>query len=207
MRGRLCVGLHLMSTTSRSTLMIVGLGNPGSEYETTRHNIGFMVVDEFAAAVDEQWTHPSSLFDEARTRYAGIEVVLIKPLTYMNLSGKAVAKRSRELGISPTRVVIVTDEYNFPVGKLHLKQGGSSGGHNGVASVIDELETANFWRLRCGIDRRFGPGELVEYVLAPFDASQKDDLAAMIDRGCEAIRQIAKLGPALAMQKINTNGS
>jgi PTH1 family peptidyl-tRNA hydrolase len=187
--------------------MIVGLGNPGSEYETTRHNIGFMVVDAFAAAVDEQWTHPSSLFDEARTRYAGIEVVLIKPLTYMNLSGKAVAKRSRELGISPTRVVIVTDEYNFPVGKLHLKQGGSSGGHNGVASVIDELETANFWRLRCGIDRRFGPGELVEYVLAPFDASQKDDLAAMIDRGCEAIRQIAKLGPALAMQKINTNGS
>lgn len=196
-----------MSTISRSTLMIVGLGNPGSEYESTRHNIGFMVVDAFAAAVGEQWTHPSSLFDEARARYAGIELVLIKPLTYMNLSGKAVAKRSRELGVSPTRVVIVTDEYNFPVGKLHLKQGGSSGGHNGVASVIDELETANFWRLRCGIDRRFGPGELVEYVLAPFDASQTAALTTMIDRGCEAIRQIAKLGPALAMQKINTNGS
>lgn len=195
-----------MSTSSRSTLMFVGLGNPGSEYAGTRHNIGFMVVDAFVAAAGESWTNVSSLYDEARLRYAGIELVVIKPLTYMNLSGKAVAKRSRELGISPTRVVVITDEYNFPVGKLHLKQGGSSGGHNGIASVIDELETANFWRLRCGIDRKFGPGELVDYVLAPFDASQSDELGRMIERGCEAIRQISKVGPALAMQKVNTPG-
>lgn len=186
--------------------MFVGLGNPGSEYATTRHNIGFMVVDAFVAAAEVTWTNGSSLYDEARMRYAGIEVVVLKPLTYMNLSGKAVAKRSRELGISPTRVVVITDEYNFPVGKLHLKQGGSSGGHNGIASVIEELETANFWRLRCGIDRKFGPGELVDYVLAPFDASQSDELGRMIERGCEAIRQIAKVGPALAMQKVNTSG-
>jgi PTH1 family peptidyl-tRNA hydrolase len=186
--------------------MFVGLGNPGSEYATTRHNIGFMVVDAFVAAAEVTWTNASSLYDEARLRYAGIEVVVIKPLTYMNLSGKAVAKRSRELGISPTRVVVITDEYNFPVGKLHLKQGGSSGGHNGIASVIEELETANFWRLRCGIERKFGPGELVDYVLAPFDASQSDELGRMIERGCEAIRQVAKVGPALAMQKVNTSG-
>jgi PTH1 family peptidyl-tRNA hydrolase len=186
--------------------MFVGLGNPGSEYATTRHNIGFMVVDAFVAAAEVTWTNGSSLYDEARMRYAGIEVVVLKPLTYMNLSGKAVAKRSRELGISPTRVVVITDEYNFPVGKLHLKQGGSSGGHNGIASVIEELETANFWRLRCGIDRKFGPGELVDYVLAPFDASQSDELGRMIERGCEAIRQVAKVGPALAMQKVNTSG-
>jgi PTH1 family peptidyl-tRNA hydrolase len=186
--------------------MFVGLGNPGSEYAATRHNIGFMVVDAFVAAAEVTWANGSSLYDEARLRYAGIEVVVIKPLTYMNLSGKAVAKRSRELGISPTRVVVITDEYNFPVGKLHLKQGGSSGGHNGIASVIEELETANFWRLRCGIDRKFGPGELVDYVLAPFDASQSDELGRMIERGCEAIRQIAKVGPALAMQKVNTPG-
>jgi PTH1 family peptidyl-tRNA hydrolase len=186
--------------------MFVGLGNPGSEYATTRHNIGFMVVDAFVAAAEVTWTNASSLYDEARLRYAGIEVVVIKPLTYMNLSGKAVAKRSRELGISPTRVVVITDEYNFPVGKLHLKQGGSSGGHNGIASVIEELETANFWRMRCGIDRKFGPGELVDYVLAPFDASQSDELGRMIERGCEAIRQVAKVGPALAMQKVNTSG-
>lgn len=187
--------------------MIVGLGNPGTEYAATRHNIGFMVVDAFVKGAEESWNSASTLYDEARLRYAGIELVLIKPLTYMNLSGKAVAKRSRELGISPTRVVVITDEYNFPVGKLHLKQGGSSGGHNGIASVIDELETANFWRLRCGIDRRFGPGELVDYVLAPFDAEQSDELGRMIERGCEAIRQIAKVGPALAMQKVNTPGT
>lgn len=187
--------------------MFVGLGNPGSQYADTRHNIGFMVVDAFIKAAEESWTNASSLYDEARLRYAGIELVVIKPLTYMNLSGKAVAKRSRELGISPTRVVVITDEYNFPVGKLHLKQGGSSGGHNGIASVIDELETANFWRLRCGIDRKFGPGELVDYVLAPFDASQSDELGRMIERGCETIRQIAKVGPALAMQKVNTPGT
>lgn len=186
--------------------MLVGLGNPGSEYAQTRHNIGFMVLDAFAEATGAGWSHPSSLYDEARTRYAGVELVLMKPLTYMNLSGRAVTKRSRELGIGPAHVVVITDEYNFPVGKIHLKQGGSAGGHNGVASVIDELESANFWRLRCGIDRQFGPGQLVEYVLAPFDASQTQDLTAMIERSCEAIRQIAKSGPNLAMQKINTSG-
>lgn len=195
-----------MSSSSRSTLMLVGLGNPGSEYEQTRHNIGFMVLDAFAGACEASWTQPSSLYDEARTRYAGVELVMIKPLTFMNLSGRAVKKRSGELSISPAHIVVITDEYNFPVGKIHLKQGGSAGGHNGVASVIDELASANFWRLRCGIDRLFGPGQLVDYVLSPFDASQSADLKTMIDKSCEAIRQVAKSGPTMAMQKINTAG-
>ncbi len=195
-----------MSSSSRSTLMLVGLGNPGPEYDKTRHNIGFMVLDAFAESCSAAWTRSSSLYDEARARYAGIELVMIKPLTYMNLSGRAVTKRSRELSIGPAHIIVITDEYNFPVGKIHLKQGGSSGGHNGVASVMDELESANFWRLRCGIDRQFGPGQLVEYVLAPFDESQQQALKEMIDRSCEAIRLIAKSGPSLAMQKINTAG-
>jgi len=186
--------------------MIVGLGNPGQEYARTRHNIGFMVLDAFAEACSVAWAHPSSLYDETRVRHAGVELVLIKPLTYMNLSGRAVTKRSRELSIGPAHIIVITDEYNFPVGKIHLRQGGSAGGHNGVASVIDELESANFWRLRCGIDRQFGPGQLVDYVLSEFDESQKQAQAEMIQKTCEAIRQIAKSGPSMAMQKINTAG-
>ncbi|RPI66054.1 MAG: aminoacyl-tRNA hydrolase [Ignavibacteriae bacterium] len=183
--------------------LIVCLGNPGPEYAHTRHNIGFMVGDHLAAKHGVAWTKPSSLYMEAVIRIARKPVVLIKPLTYMNLSGQAVKKAMGVHHLLPKDVVIVVDEYNFPLGKIHLKPGGSDGGHNGTASVMHELATPNFWRLRCGIDRHFGPGELVKYVLAPFTPEESIARDGMIKMASEAVEEIAKHGAQTAMQNIN----
>lgn len=183
--------------------LIVGLGNPGTQYSRTRHNIGFMVVDAFADKHRAEWTVREGKQATARARFLGSEVLIVKPLTYMNLSGDVVAPLAVSNGLQPSRVVAITDEYNFPVGRVHLRCGGSSGGHNGISSLIDKLGTLDFWRLRCGIDRAFGPGELVEYVLAPFADEEQERVKNMIERGVQAIEEIVKSTPELAMQKIN----
>lgn len=189
---------------TRPSYLIVGLGNPGIEYAPTRHNIGFMVVDALATRRGLSWQHNSRLMDCTQWATHGRTIELVKPLTYMNLSGKAVLKRMQECGLGPQQVIVITDEYNFPTGKIHLRSGGSSGGHNGISSVIEELGTPNFWRLRCGIDRKFGPGELVEYVLHPFPKAESETVSQMIDDACAAIVEIIKAGPSLAMQRVNT---
>lgn len=187
----------------RPSYIIAGLGNPGEKYARTRHNIGFMVVDAFAAKHGLPWTKHGDLYEHAQARVRGRIVDLIKPLTYMNLSGKAIRKHMNACGLQPSSIVVVTDEYNFPTGRIHLKSGGSSGGHNGISSVMEDLGTPNFWRLRCGIDRKFGPGELVDYVLSDFPEDESTYVEAMISRACEVIGDIASGGPSTAMQKAN----
>lgn len=179
------------------------LGNPGTEYHNTRHNIGFMVADAFATRRQLEWAHRDPLFDEATAMYARKSCLLIKPLTYMNLSGRAVRKVMAANHLRAAQVIVVVDEYNFPVGRVHLRSGGSSGGHNGVASVESELGTAGFWRLRCGIDRNFGPGGLVPYVLSPFAVEETDGVRTMVERACDALELIVKHGPPQAMNSIN----
>ncbi|MBP7092829.1 MAG: aminoacyl-tRNA hydrolase [Candidatus Kapabacteria bacterium] len=186
-----------------TSFLIVGLGNPGTQYSLTRHNIGFMVVDAFTEKHRAKWTVREGKYATSSVRIMATELVIVKPLTYMNLSGEAVAPLAIANGIQPSRVVAITDEYNFPVGRVHLRCGGSSGGHNGISSLIEKLGTSDFWRLRCGIDRAFGPGELVEYVLAPFSAEEQEFVKTMIDRGVQAIEEIARSGPEQAMQRIN----
>ena len=197
------LGYFCDMSSQRPSYLIAGLGNPGERYANTRHNIGFMVVDAYVARLGLVWTRHGDLYEAAQSRIRGRVVELIKPLTFMNLSGKAIRKRMNECGLSASSVVVVTDEYNFPTGRIHLKAGGSSGGHNGISSVMEELATASFWRLRCGIDRKFGPGELVDYVLADFPADEAAAVADMISRACEVLAEIASAGPDLAMQKAN----
>lgn len=190
-------------TQMMSSYLIAGLGNPGTRYASTRHNIGFMVVDAFAAKHRADWTVREGSYALAQVRILGTELLVVKPLTFMNLSGDAVAPLAVSNGLQPSRVVAITDEYNFPVGRVHLRCGGSSGGHNGISSLIEKLGTPDFWRLRCGIDRAFGPGELVEYVLAPFTDQEQEFVKNMIERGIQAIEEIARSGPELSMQRIN----
>jgi len=187
----------------RPSYIIAGLGNPGSEYQHTRHNIGFMVVDAFATKHGLAWVRHGDLYEYAQARVRGRIIDLIKPLTYMNLSGKAIKKHMNNCALQPSSVVVVTDEYNFPTGRIHLRSGGSSGGHNGIGSVMEELATADFWRLRCGIDRNFGPGQLVDYVLSDFPAQEGQLVESMIARACETISDVASGGPSSAMQKAN----
>lgn len=160
-------------------MVLVGLGNPGEEYAHTRHNVGFMVADAFAKKHTAEFT-ASALYALATTTYAGKRVHIAKPLTYMNDSGRAVRHLLGKCKAPVSSLVVVTDEYNFPVGKIRLSARGSDGGHNGMGSVIHELGTSEFMRLRLGIGHDFGPGELVNYVLSPFPSTEFDTVNAMI---------------------------
>jgi len=191
----------------RPSSIIAGLGNPGEEYAATRHNIGFMVVDAFAQKHGLSWTRHGDLYEQTQARVRGRVIDLIKPLTYMNLSGKAIRKHMHACGLQATHVVVVTDEYNFPTGRIHLKAGGSAGGHNGIGSVIEELATQNFWRLRCGIDRKFGSSELVDYVLSDFPHDEAALVQNMIAKACDVLADIASGGPSSAMQRANSSPS
>lgn len=170
-------------------MLIVGLGNPGPEYALTRHNVGFMVADALVHKHRGSFTRASRLYDQALLRIAGKPFVVIKPLTYMNASGDAVVHAMRVHKHTPADVMIVVDEYNFPVGRVQLRQRGSDGGHNGVSSVIASVGTEAFWRLRLGIDRDFGPGQLVDYVLSPFPPDKLEMVNTMIADAVTVIEQ------------------
>ena len=187
---------------ARAGYIVVGLGNPGSVYAATRHNIGFMVIDAFVAAHKGVWKH-GKLADTCEITLSATRVLAVKPLTYMNLSGKAAAHVAHELSVPASRVIAITDEYNFPTGRIHLKRGGSDGGHNGISSMIEELRTPEFWRMRCGIDRKFGPGQLVEYVLAPFPEEEREAVELMIRSAVVGLDECIRSGPEIAMNRIN----
>lgn len=182
---------------------MIGLGNPGAKYTDTRHNIGYRVVDKLVDKYKLEWGSVDSLHLKTTFRCMGTKVHLVKPLTFMNLSGDSARFLLDSLRFEPNQLVVVSDEYNFPVGRIHLRQGGSSGGHNGLASIIEELGDESFWRLRCGIGREFGLGELVEYVLSPFTEAEEGEVERMIQLAVRAIEEIARLGASVAMTQVN----
>jgi PTH1 family peptidyl-tRNA hydrolase len=185
--------------------LIVGLGNPGDKYENTRHNIGWMVCNELIRRNKGSWEKGPGEYVQCSLKLFGKSVLVILPLTYMNASGKAAASVASQYKCSSDKIIAVVDEYNFPTGKVHLKMGGSDGGHNGIASLIEDLRTDRFWRLRCGIDRNFGPGQLVDYVLSPFGADEREKRDAMILRGAEAIEHVMSAGIQRAPSAINSD--
>lgn len=184
--------------------IIAGLGNPGSRYAETRHNIGFMVCQYLCEKHQTSFLPGKGDWYQAVLRLRGKGVLVMLPTTYMNNSGEAIIKAMRMHDIAPPNLMIVVDEYNFPVGKVHLKLGGSDGGHNGTTSVIDELQSQNFWRLRCGIAKNFGQGELVEYVLRPFNPEEMEARNSMIKNAADAIEYVMHAGVARATSAINS---
>ena len=140
--------------------MIVGLGNVGREYEGTRHNVGFAVVDGVAAKFKKSFAPGKGEYFAAQIRHRGEEIVLFKPTTYMNNSGIAVSNAAERFGILPEDILVAYDDFNIPLGKLRLRKSGGDGGHNGVYSIIYQLNSENFSRLRCGIgSEEVIPGE------------------------------------------------
>lgn len=194
-------------SSRRVSWLVVGLGNPGERYAATRHNIGWMVCDAFVRQNGGTFTPGQGLWSESFVRVGRENVAVILPVTYMNKSGEAAAEAQRLFRVLPEHIVVVVDEYNFPVGKIHLKGQGSDGGHNGVASMIDSLGTEKFWRLRCGIDRNFGPGGLVDYVLAPFASDEEPARDKMITDATAALKEIVALGARRAMNNVNLRSS
>ena len=161
--------------------MIVGLGNPGKQYENTRHNIGFMALDRLADSYGVSWSQETKFQAKvASAMVDGEKILLVKPMTYMNESGQAVEKMSQYYKIDPDNMLIIYDDLDLPTGKLRLRQSGSAGGHNGIKSIISHLGTSNFKRIRTGIDRP-DKQSVVDYVLGELRRDEQDKLSSSFD--------------------------
>jgi PTH1 family peptidyl-tRNA hydrolase len=182
--------------------LIVGLGNPGAEYEDTRHNIGFKVVDTLAESLEGRF-EAARLGDVSTVRFKGRTLVLLKPSTFMNLSGKAVRYWMDAEKIPLERVLIVTDDLNLPFGTLRLRGKGSDGGHNGLKDIQAVLGTTQYPRLRFGIGAEFGKGKQVDYVLGGWNEDEQSAMKERLNQACEAIRAIASIGLSRAMNAFN----
>ncbi len=188
-------------------LLAVGLGNPGPEYAATRHNVGFMVVDRLAGSLGVGWERVGGPALEAAALVSGVALRLLKPLTYMNLSGRAVAAALRRHNLGPGSLCVVHDDLDLPCGALRLRPGGGAGGHRGVMSIIEELGSADFARVRVGIGRPAGGQDAVDYVLSPFPAAEWALVGPVVDRAAEAVLAIARDGLAAAMNRFNSRGN
>ncbi|MGB0196278.1 MAG: aminoacyl-tRNA hydrolase [Flavobacteriales bacterium] len=182
--------------------LIVGLGNPGSEYEDTRHNIGFKVVDTIAR-------NGEASFEVARhgevstVRFKGRALVLLKPSTFMNLSGKAVRYWMDAEKIPLERVLIITDDLALPFGTLRMRAKGSGGGHNGLGNIETILNTSKYPRLRFGIGADFHKGQQVDYVLGKWTAEESDALTERLERCEKAVQSFASIGLERTMNHFN----
>ncbi len=178
--------------------LLVGLGNPGREYERTRHNIGFMILDEVAKRAGVTFQHQSSWRSEVAASGA---LRLCKPMSFMNLSGEPVSHLTRFFKIGPAEMLVVLDDTALPLGKLRLRTTGSAGGHNGMQSIIDRLGTAAIPRLRVGIG---SPScEMTSHVLGRFSSDELPAISESITRAVEAIDYAQTAGLEAAMNKFN----
>ncbi|MGI5876385.1 MAG: aminoacyl-tRNA hydrolase [Dethiobacteria bacterium] len=185
--------------------LFVGLGNPGLKYVHTRHNVGFWVIDELAARYNVQLKEVKCQSYFGKTIWDQKEVILAKPLTFMNRSGVAVAGLLRHFSLDPDNLLVIYDDLDLPAGRIRLRPGGGSGGHKGLASVIAMLGTENFPRLRLGIGRdRLAPFfRASDYVLSPFSDDEKPGIEEMITTAVDAVDLFLKRGISEAMNTYN----
>ncbi len=184
--------------------LIVGLGNPGEQYENTRHNVGFLVADELG----ERGSFPiQRLKFKALTNTAvigGQGALVMKPTTYMNLSGEAVGEAARFYKIPPSRVLVISDDVDLPLGKLRIRTGGSAGGHNGLKSVIQHLGADQFPRLKVGVGGKPHPDyDMADWVLGKLQGEDKRVMDEAVKRAADAVECFLKDGPQKAMNRFN----
>ncbi|MBM0257953.1 aminoacyl-tRNA hydrolase [Micromonospora sp. 4G55] len=177
--------------------LVVGLGNPGREYAGNRHNVGFMVADLLASRVGAKFgRHKRAVAEaaEGRLGFGGPKLVLVKPLTYMNLSGGPVAALAQFHKIPAERVIAVHDELDIPYGQLRVKIGGGEGGHNGLRSMSKSLGTKEYVRVRFGIGRPPGRQDPADYVLSDFGAAERKELEFLVDRAADVVESVVTKG-------------
>ena len=193
--------------------LIVGLGNPGPEYRDTRHNVGFKVVDALVERwrVQDQWREKFEALqvktvaggDRANLVAGGDQVVIVKPLTFMNLSGQAVAAVAGFYKIEPPDIFIVTDDVALPVGRLRARREGGAGGHNGLKSIIESLATQAFPRMRVGVGRGDARRDLADHVLGRFEADERETVVAAVLRAADATEVFISEGIERVMNTFN----
>jgi PTH1 family peptidyl-tRNA hydrolase len=184
--------------------LIIGLGNPGIEYQFTWHNLGFLTVDRIANEFGVDVRNRQCRALTGRAKIGSDTVLLVKPETYMNLSGMAVRELASKYEAEPeTDIIVIHDELDLPLGTIRIRQRGSSAGHNGVESVIGALGTQEFLRIRLGIAPEGKVADGVKYVLMPFRKSQLKTVDEVIDTAAEAVKVILTEGPSVAMNRFN----
>ena len=183
-------------------MVCVGLGNPGSRYAETRHNLGFMVLDALAEDLKVRWRAEEESYFAAEETIGDALLWMIKPTTYVNRAGIAVREVMDRLSVSLECILVVVDDANLPLGKMRLRMKGSDGGHNGLASIIDQVGSEGFPRLRLGIGMP-AEGDLVDHVLGTFDEEEWPKVREMIERAVEGIRLFVSDGPDAAMNYCN----
>ena len=184
--------------------LIVGLGNPGQKYEWTRHNCGFMVVDELARRAGREVRVSECQALTTRVNIGGRDSLLVKPQTFMNLSGVAVACLKDKYEIEDlSSILVLSDDLALPFGKIRIRKQGSAGGHNGLKSVIAKLGSQQFPRIRMGIAPEHQVDDSREFVLADFPRKDRDELAEMVARAADAAEDVLTAGIAVAMSKYN----
>jgi PTH1 family peptidyl-tRNA hydrolase len=186
--------------------LIVGLGNPGNQYARSRHNIGFMCVAHFAKTRDWPFEKKEGLARTAHGRIAGEEIVLARPQTFMNASGEAVKKLAVKYRVKPEDLIIIQDEMDLNLGIIRIRRGGSSAGHNGVESIIREIGTADFVRVRVGVGHPPGAGEdkhVVGYVLGDFEGDEAKTIEKVIGEVDKAVMTLIEDGLDTAMNRFN----
>jgi PTH1 family peptidyl-tRNA hydrolase len=187
--------------------LVVGLGNPGRQYAHTRHNVGWQVFAPLAAAwggaFDAAAWQKKGDAEVIETRLGNNKVVLAKPLTFMNLSGNAVAPLAKRHGIAPDHVIVVQDDKDMAVGRLRLRLGGSAGGHNGVNSIIERLGTPKFLRVKIGVGSPATGEDTADFILATFRPEEKPIIKDAVARAAAAVTSIIEAGLTPAMDRFN----
>lgn len=188
--------------------LIVGLGNPGSAYTDSRHNIGFLAIKglakEFAIALKRNF---GTAMVSGRGKISGKDVVLAEPLTFMNRSGIGVLALVKKYKLDSKDLLVICDDLDLDFGRLKIKESGSSGGHRGLESIIDSLGTRNFARLRIGIGRPYGKQDAAEYVLAPFTKKEKESMSLILNQAGNCVACWVLEGIAKTMNMFNKNTS
>lgn len=182
--------------------LIVGLGNPGAEYQGTRHNIGFELLDALAGVSNSSFM-PDRYADRCVVKHKGRQLILIKPMTYMNLSGKAVRYWMEKEKVALEQVLVVTDDLALPFGTIRIRKKGSDGGHNGLKNINEVLGTNAYARMRFGIGNEFARGQQVDFVLGKWDAEEEGKLKERKERATEAIFAFSTIGPDRTMSHYN----
>ncbi len=183
--------------------LIVGLGNPGKPYERTRHNLGFLVVERLAVKNKIELLTKRCESLVGAWSYAGEEIILAKPQTFMNRSGSAVECLLRDYQGSLDDLAVIYDDLDLPFGRLRIRPGGSAGGHRGMLSITERTAGASFNRVRVGIGRPSEGMDPADYVLSPFSALELDELSAVIDRAADAVMSLVRDGAERAMACFN----
>jgi len=182
---------------------IIGIGNPGDKYQLTRHNIGYIFLDYLADKFGLKFSQSLFSYQEARGRLGDASFVLIKPTTFVNLSGVAVAQVMENLSLVPDDVLIVYDDINLEEGLFKIRKSGGDGGHNGIKSIIYHLNSQNFSRLRIGVGNRFKSGEMVRFVLSSFDYEAMKRVEPVLETSLDMVKAFIEIGEK-AMYDINS---